>query len=288
MIILNDDENFFVAQTQNFFFKKKIAIFCDDESYKKVNSQECSIIFYINKEIKITEDIEYKIFHIKNFCKYSKPFTTIIKDYFNNIDKTNIFIYGKCELDYKFALNCNLNYIGEKYAISYPIDLQKKYQEYNFNLLPKEKDMIILVGYQGSGKSTLANYIKNKYDYFILSIDDYIFKKNILLLSKIENIIQNNNKIIIDYFCLKPIRKKFIDLGRKYNYNIRVIILNYDLDIIKHNSYYRFLKEEREIANIFYDVIFDLTCDKNESVDEILYFNEIFSANDTNYYKYMY
>lgn len=289
----------------------KISIFCindiiDEYIYKIKNlyNDGYQVIFYFDKEnndntIKNLKYINSINFYICNFCKYSKPFTTILDQYFFGIVfDENSFICGNSELDYKFALNCKLKYIpyenffyGEQKnypTLFYPIISHSCCKNYNLQLVPKQKDMIILVGYQGSGKSTLANYIKKTYNYEILSIDDYILNNNMLLLSKIEKFIQNNANIVIDYFCLKPIRKKFINLGKKYGFHIRVIILNYDIDIMKHNSYYRFLKYNREISSVFYDVQFDLSCNKEEGIDEIITINELFEVDDNKYYTYMF
>lgn len=292
MITWERFENYDIGQTENFELKNKIAIFCDMNN--TINLEDHTIIYYLDnideKDVEIiVKNASVKIFNVKKFCKYSKPFDTFIVDFFQNMKIENMLLYGETELDYKFALNCGIKFICKNTPqINYPIDFTKKNQDLNFEIEPKQKDMIILVGYQGCGKSTYANYMKEKYNYYVLSIDDYVLKNNILLLSKIEEIIKNNSKIIIDYFCLKPIRKKFINFGKKYEFYIRIAKFDCDINFAKHNSYYRYLKENREIANLFFETKLDLNCDLSENIDEIITIKDFFHNADKKYYKYMF
>ena len=319
---INNDIN--EGVTENFKQKNKLAIFSlygvlinhnfsliyqnTKDKLQKLNNDNYAIVIYFNLpcpdnniQNKIEDlikllSVETKIFYTDHFNKYTKPYNELIKK-LPFPSYTFSFICGNDNIDYKFAYNCNLKYIIPDYffldkpnlipKISYPITFSEKHSELFIKITPQIKDMIILVGYQASGKSIVAKYLAKKYGYYILSVDDYVLNKQILSMNKIENIINQHNKIIIDYFCIKPIRKKFIDIGKKYDYYIRTIVFDYDLDLIKHNSYYRYLKEGREIANIFYNTKLDLTINKEEGIDEIIKFKP-FYQNDQEYYKYMY
>ena len=232
------------------------------------------------------------------FNKYVKPFTTIMKYFKQDVaNKVNYMVYGTNETNIKFAFNCGMIFINleslqiinqNDIKIKYPIDLNTCYSNFEFELDTKEKEIIILVGYPASGKSFLAKYIKNKYGHYILSLDDYILNEKKASIDTYEHIIVQNNKIIIDYFCLKPMRKKFIDIGKKHNYYIRVICINCDINLLKHNSYYRYLKFTREISDIIYSINLNLECDLIEGMNEIIKFNNITVTNDIDYYKYMF
>jgi hypothetical protein len=57
--------------------------------------------------------------------------------------------------------------------------------------------------------------------------------------------------------------------------------------LLKHNSYYRYLKEGREIANIFYNTKLKLNCDKEEGIDDIIHFKQFYPI-DSEYYQYLF
>jgi predicted kinase len=311
-------EELYIGTTQNFIQTNKLAIFNlyntiinnnFEPLYPNIKEKlkrlsDYSIIIYFNTTQNITTqleklietlNIEAKIYFTDHFNKYTKPYPTLINDFFSQKLDSESFICGNEIVDYKFATNSNLSYkIPDNFFLNkqniiptflYPLNFTEKPSEINIQLNSQPKDMIILAGYQASGKSTIAKYLFEKYGYHILSLDEYVIKKNLLTMNKIENIIKEHNLIVIDYFCLKQIRKKFIDIGKKYGYYIRTIILDYDQQLIKHNSYYRYLKEGREIANVFYDAKFDLSCNKNEGIDDIIYC-ENFYPDDKLYYQY--
>lgn len=283
---------------------------CEDiTNIKKIIScdKNTQLICFTNFHSKNLELIENKIKKIIKFLdtaiifyftiefnKYEKPYTTILK----HIQNINCF-YGSNETNFKFAINCNISFMNintfqledlNNRPINYPILVKNNItikHEFFFELNNIfEKDLILLVGYPASGKSFVANYLKNKYDYFVLSLDNYLLK-NRFNINDIENIIVKHKKIIIDYCCIKPIRKKFIIIGKKYEYHIRSIHIDLNIDLLKHNSYYRYLTFDREISKEIYNIKLQLDCNHDEEINEIIKLNNIF-INDVNYYKYTY
>jgi len=275
------------------------------DNMKKVvmDNINVQVICYTNFSITDLELIKSKIdafekilnaniifYFTTEFNKYTKPFATILND-LNNV----ICFYGTNEINFKFALNCNIKFMNletlqiddlKNRQINYPISIKNNFTFELNNICGK--NLILLVGYPASGKSFLAKYIANKYDYFILSLDDHLLKKNRMNILDFENIITKYNNVIVDYCCLKPIRKKFINIGKKYNYHIISICIDCDINLLKHNSYYRYLKYDREIAKSVYDLNLQLGCDYGEGIDEMIKLDNIIVTNNDEYYKYMY
>ncbi len=55
-------------------------------------------------------NIEVKIFYTEHINQYTKPFSTIL-NHLHFPSYTHSFICGKSNIDYNFALNCNIKYI---------------------------------------------------------------------------------------------------------------------------------------------------------------------------------
>lgn len=82
--------------------------------------------------------------------------------------------------------------------------------------------MIILVGLPGSGKSTFAR----KYDNYKILNQDLTNGGKKALLKKCEYFLKENRNVVIDRCNMSPKqRKPFIDLAKKYNAFIEVVIL---------------------------------------------------------------
>jgi bifunctional polynucleotide phosphatase/kinase len=279
---------------------------------KQLNNNKKYILFMNKINKLITELRKNNIFieiyiSIKN-DKYRKPnigFIDIIKTKYNKdikyycgdaLGRENDFN----DTDLKFALNLDIDiYSPEQIFLDKPIDnkiikypiLNKK--KYNFRYEPKQKEMIIMIGFPGSGKSTIAKmiqeygYINNLY-YNIISRDKLKTIKKCIINTK--DCIKNNYNIIIDNTNPdKKSRKIFVDIGIENKYKIIYIILETSEKISKHNNYYRHIKYGKElIPDIVYNIFKSKyeEPNKNEKYDKII--RTGVNIYDYEYHKYYY
>lgn len=249
------------------------------------NNDYCIIIMSnqggINKGIQSADSWMKKLntiineidFDIRVFCstghnKYRKPFPTFFDEFIpydirSSLDYKNSFFCGDAagrkgdfnDTDYKFAYNCMLNFktpeeffLGENVVIpKIKYEFPKITSELEYEIKFKEKDMIIMVGYPGSGKSFVSKDLNNKLKYEIVNQD--ILKTKQKCINLAEKLMILNKSLIID--CTNPdilSRKNWIDLAKKYNYNIKVIQMTTNLAISNHNNHYRFYKTGRELV----------------------------------------
>jgi bifunctional polynucleotide phosphatase/kinase len=152
--------------------------------------------------------------------------------------------------DLKFALNCNLIFYTPEYLlndgenlypkVNYPInfDILQKEQTNNYIFHPKEKEIIIIVGIPGSGKSSfIQKYIK-PHNYEVVNRDT--LKTMIKCVQECNKYLKLNKSIIIDNTNQTvDSREKFIELAKKYNYTCRCIVIDIDINLAKHNTYFR-------------------------------------------------
>ena len=156
------------------------------------------------------------------------------------------------DTDFKFALNIGIKFIHrDEYILGnknlnciakYPIDF-KKLNDNNKNnnnkfIEGKDVEVIINVGLPGSGKSTFTkNCILIKgYEY----INQDELKTQQKCLKKLEEFLKQNKSVVIDNTNVsKVVRKKYLDIIKKYNVKCRCIKFNTSVEICQHNSYYR-------------------------------------------------
>ena len=155
--------------------------------------------------------------------------------------------------DYKFALNCNLNFLTpEEFFLNEKQTIPKIKEDYHiydnnnndhikFN--DKNKEMIILIGAPGSGKSTFCeNYLKN----YIRINQDNLKNKKKCFEKAIEAIKDNNNIVIDNTNPQKNIREEYIKIAKDNNYKVRAFIMKVNKDLAFHLNNLRIINNERK------------------------------------------
>lgn len=243
--------------------------------------------------------------------KYRKPLPGFYDEFINKnkviLDNVSFYCGDACgrkkdhsDVDIKFAYNIELKYyvpeniFANKHPIipkiKYPIlDLTTHELSYDKILFkPLINDLIIMVGYPASGKSSFSKMLNMKYGYVIINQDT--LKTKAKCLKETEANMKKHNSIVIDNTNpSKSVRKQYIDLGKKYGYNIRIIYINCSKELAMHRNYFRMLQQDRFIPNIAYNIFnskFEYPT-KEENVDEILVIKPEL-IKDERYYKYLY
>lgn len=274
---------------------------------KQLNKKEMYDLFIIKiKKFFSALKINIEIYISIQNDKYRKPNTGL---YYKMIEKYVGKLRYYCgdavgrkgdftDTDLKFALNLNipirtpeeifLNKSIQLKFIRYP-KLNKKH--YNFEYIPKSKEMIIMIGYPGSGKSTIANtifeigYCKNIL-YKIINRDTL---KTIQKCVKetIQSIMYNMSVIIDNTNPTIESRKIFIDIAKKYNYTIKTIIVNTSYLESFHRNYYRHIKYDTPLIPEIAYRIFKSKYEPpvlNEGINTII--TTGINIYDIDYYKY--
>lgn len=234
---------------------------------------------------------------------YRKPiptfFNIIIKNY--DIEKKNCYYCGDAcgrtndfsDTDYKFAKNCNIKmktpeelFLNKKVKLP-PIQYPNIYTIASKSLFfPKNKEMIIMVGYPASGKSSYSKNLKKLFNYEIINQDE--LKTLQKCIKQTELFITQNKSIIIDRTNLDiKSRKVWIDIAKKYNYYSRIIFMSTSKELSMHNNYYRsFTSNVPLIPIIAFRKLEKPSL--NENVDDIITISFSTNKSDLFYYKYLY
>jgi bifunctional polynucleotide phosphatase/kinase len=255
-------------------------------------------------------NIEMKIFCSISKNKYRKPLTTFKDEFFPKKINDESFYCGDAvgrkgdftDTDYKFALNANLKFytpedlfLGQKNDLPeliYCIDFENKsYCNDDLIFEPKNREMIIMVGYPGSGKSYISNQIKEKYNYEIINQDT--LKSKAKCIKEATKFIKNGNSIIIDSTNpSKEKRKEWINLAKDNKYSVRIIEMQTNIEQCKHNNIYRSLinNEDRDVVP---DIVYNLYKSKFEKPDLLEGIDEIIKQKqgfpkDEKYWKYLF
>lgn len=274
---------------------------------KKGESNENEFKLKINNIVKEL-NVEVKILCSTGKNKYRKPSPIFYYDFIpekirQSLSNDSFYcgdaagrIHDFAATDFKFALNCMLNfYTPEQLFLNETQILPKieypnihKIKQLNFTFTPKDKEMIIMIGFQASGKSYISNLISEKYNYVIINNDTLKTNKKRIDLLNIS--FENNKSIIIDNTNPdKKTRKEYIDLAKKNNYSLRCIYMTTSMDISKHNNYYRMIKGGLLIPDIAYN-IFNKKLEEpllNEGFTEIIKLNAGYPK-DPLYFDYLY
>ena len=213
---------------------------------------KCEQIEMVMKQLEIplfvviaTEKSEYKPNHIL----FNTPFGE------NTINKEESFFIGDAlgrksdfsDSDKVFAEN-----IGIKWYSPEDIFINKSaiFEIPNIPLSPNP-EIIIMMGYPGSGKSTIVENICKNENYIHIAGDIHKTSSKMRKAS-LEYILQSKS-IVFDatHSSIKK-RKEFIDLSKKYNYEVKCIHVTTSLDISYKRNKSRC--DEKQVPKIAYSV----------------------------------
>jgi bifunctional polynucleotide phosphatase/kinase len=275
-------------------WKKKL-----DDIYKKIN-------------------LPLKVYASLYGDKFRKPFPTLfnkvidkeLKDKKLEIDKNNSFYCGDAcgrnedhsDTDYKFALNNKIKFytpeelfLGEEIdknilTLDY-VELKKSNKENITFTKSGDKELVILVGYQGSGKSYYATEILEKNGFTRINMD--ILKTKTKCLKMCETKMKDGHDIVIDNTNPDTkTRKEYIDLAKKYNYNITCVEIDCSKELAIHNALFRsYISNATIIPTIAFNMYKKKykKPEKNEGFDKIIKVNLNFvPANHPDYFMYFY
>jgi bifunctional polynucleotide phosphatase/kinase len=263
-----------ILKIQELSKNKYCIIFISNQFILKTDEQLLEWQGKINKMIQEI-DIPVLVYASRQKDKFRKPIPLIWRKYIlPNIKKINYdesFYCGDAmgrkedhsDCDIKFAHNCNLTFVlPEELFLNHPIidkhinyiDLPKN--NFDESMLNKftnlNKIMIIMVGYPASGKSFVANILeKNKY----IRINQDTLKTKKKCLDKTLDCLKKDLNCIIDNTNpTKDKRKEYIDLAKKYNYNVYCINMTTSYELSQHNNIYRYWKYDiNPIPTIVYN-----------------------------------
>lgn len=233
-----------------------IIIFTNQKGISKNKTTIEDFNYKINM-IKKQLDIDFSIFISTIDDKYRKPMTGMFdfyKTFNNNIDYKKSFYVGdaggriyKNKKDHSnddryFAFNIGLKYVTPEYFFDIKDDEYKlnefnlELRDKNINLEKKEKHLIILVGPPACGKSYLSkNYFS---DYEHINQDTLKSLKKCIL--KTESYMKMNKNVIIDNTNYKKAtREHYINLSKKYDYNVDIIFFNLSKNECNYMNKYR-------------------------------------------------
>jgi bifunctional polynucleotide phosphatase/kinase len=217
------------------------------------------------------------------------------------------------DCDLKFALNLNIRCLSPEfvfknevelslndvdniqinYAPIYKLDYYKTFRYFNLEV---NSEVIIMVGIQGSGKSFLSRWIQQQNAFMIYNIISRDVEKTMKkCLNKMEDSLKNGLNVIIDN--TNPTiesRKPYIELAKKYGYEVKIINIKKmgdDYNMALHNNYYRHIKFGVPlIPNVaLYKFLKDYQQpDFEEGVDDIININYMLPTLNSDYFQYWY
>jgi len=276
------------------------------------------------------EKFKQKIVQIKQFFNqdisviiafgndyYRKPLTgmwDLLQDY--SIPLKNTFYVGDAagrksdhsDSDLNFAHNIGIKFILPEVLIqkyekpnlvlsNFPdvkssyIDIKKYVKIGKLKIKQEQLELIILVGFPGSGKSTFALKYYHNYTYINQDLD----KTKEKIHEKIQNAIKNTKSIIIDNTNMDAIsRKKYIDMVKKSDYIIKIIIFDIPINVCQHMMYYRTNKYHVFPINIVVYRTLNKKCEYNNDGEilikepkdiQIYRINKIYVDNNDEYTK---
>lgn len=258
---LNKTHNIIIITNQGGIEKKKI----DKVEWKNRIENMCEQL-----------DVALSIYCSKGNDIYRKPHPTFYKiiRQTNNIRELagDSFYCGDAmgrkndhsDTDLKFALNCNLSAkTPEEIFTNNKIFIKKEYKYpkiiFNntiFDYEPQNKEMIIMTGFPGSGKSHISSLIaSNPYINYIIVSRDILDTRERCIKRTIELCKENYSIIIDNTNPSKSDRLEYINIAKKYNYKCISIIVDTNMELSKHNNYYRrYIGQKDLIPDIAYNI----------------------------------
>jgi len=180
-------------------------------------------------------------------------FDTLIGE--NTINKEESFFVGDAlgrksdfsDSDKVFAENIGIKWYSPEDIFTNKTDIF----EIPTIALSTNPEIIIMMGYPGSGKSTIAKNICKNDNYIHISGDIHKTSSKMRKAS-LEHILQKKS-IVFDatHSSIKK-RKEFIDLSKKYNYEVKCIHVTTSLDISYKRNKSR--DDEKQVPKIAYSV----------------------------------
>lgn len=261
-------ENIVLQTLQDYYKKGYCIIFITNQGGLKNEDKKKDWIKKINNVVKEI-GVPVCIFASIDIYLFRKPLPSIW-----NIIKTMVLVSNESfycgdaagrdkdhnDTDYKFALNCYIKFMtpemfflgelkNEHWEIKYPNLAEMSTTSYYKFVPSKTKELIILVGFPGSGKSSMVEKYLEPNEYMRISHD--ILKTKKKCLDETEKYMKLSKNIVIDNLNYsREMRKIYIDIAKKYNYDVRCIILDTSYDVSKHNMLYRYYKSGGKIGRV--------------------------------------
>ena len=202
---------------------------------------------------KLGIEIMFLIANKKN--KFRKPCPSFFYDIIENNNNNKNFYCGDAagrtgdhsDCDYKFALNCTLNFKLPEEIFNNKTNIILPYINYpniesikgKLNFTPTNgKEIIIMIGYPASGKSTISKKINEFYNYEIINQDTLKTKAKCHKMVK-ELIIKGKSLIVDNTNPTIETRKFYIDIARENDYYITCIYMQTSLELSIHNNHFR-------------------------------------------------
>ena len=282
-----------ITKIQELYTKKYCIIFVSNQAILKTEEQ---LLGWQNKLNKMIQELDIPVLVYASLKKdkFRKPLPFIWRELIiQNIKKLydKSFYCGDAmgrvddhsDCDIKFAHNCNLTFVlPEELFLDHPkIDKHIKYIDFPKNKLDESlfdkfkninKTMILMVGYPASGKSYVSSLLE-KYNFIRINQDTLKTKKK--CLDKTNDCLKKELNCIIDNTnATKDKRKEYIDLAKKYNYNVYCINMTTSYELSQHNNIYRYLTTDNDLIptivyNKFRKDYEEPSCD--EDIKEIIH-----------------
>jgi bifunctional polynucleotide phosphatase/kinase len=303
------DKNEVISKLKELIKKKYCIIIISNQ--KGISTGKQDKLEWISKIEKIQSklNLPLKVYASIKSDIYRKPFPTFFNKIKEELEKNKIKINYKTsfycgdacgrkgdfsDTDYKFALNNKIMFYTpeflflenkeslNKLKIDY-LDFEK-IKENTKNIInpefekSKKPEIIIMIGCQGSGKSYYSQEILGKLDYYRINMDT--LKTKAKCLKTCEAQMKTKKFIVIDNTNPdSKTRKEYIDLAKKYNYNITCIEVECPIEIAKHNTLYRAYKTG---CSLIPDIAFNMFKKKYEKPDIKEGFTKIIKVNVQN------
>lgn len=246
---------------------------------------------------KLTEIHVVSIFSAKKKSHLAKPspgmYLKILRG-IHDIEKPSFYYALNSSINVKFVQNLKIELItpegdsAKLKSFKYPPIHSVTVGKMEKFIPLKGKELVIMIGPPGSGKSYYTGKYLKPHKYFRINRDAIKSMNGCIKLcqTKME---ENINKIVIDNTNpSKGNRYPFITLAKRHGYKITVLDIDMDLEIARHNTYYRAYKTSGRIPYIPFVVYakYKKSYEKpvtTEGFDRIMNLGFMFEKNDQEY-----